>query len=71
MIPRPVRGLLFLTLALALVMPPAIAERGGRGGGGRAVGEAASVAAVEAEASVAAVEEAVFHVAAVEEGLLS
>jgi hypothetical protein len=37
MIPRPVRGLLFVTLALAFVIPPAIAGRGGRGGGGGGV----------------------------------
>ena len=34
MVPRPVRGLLLITLALAFVIPPAIAGRGGRGGGG-------------------------------------
>ncbi len=34
MVPRPVRWLLFITLAFALVIPPAIAGRGGRGGGG-------------------------------------
>src|SRR5271157_4562883 len=34
MIPRPVGGLLFITIALAFVIPPAIAGRGGRGGGG-------------------------------------
>ena len=38
MVPRPVRGLLFITLALVLVIPPAIAGRGGRGGGGRGGG---------------------------------
>src|SRR5208337_3388809 len=34
MIPRPIRGLMFLALALVFVIPPAIAGRGGRGGGG-------------------------------------
>ena len=33
MISRPARGLLFLALTLVLAIPPAIAGRGGRGGG--------------------------------------
>ena len=30
MVPRPVRGLLFIAIALAFVIPPAVAGRGGR-----------------------------------------
>ena len=48
MIPRPVRGLLFVALALALVIPPALAQRGGRG---EAVAAAAVAAAVGEAAS--------------------
>ena len=73
MIPRPARGLLFLALALVLVIPPAIAGRGGaevEEEGAAAEAEGAAVAewpvAAVAECRVAAVAEC--RVAAVEVG---